>query len=830
MAKISQAGKQVLAGKNFTSHTRVYVNGTLQLDTSTGMADAPVIGYQLNRSRKLGAGRLVLTVSNPGGRYSYRWQDAPIFGYGNTIKVQEGLDVGGTCEWFTRFTGVIVSQVATNTGGKPALKVYAMDNMKLLLNYLPDDLYYRPNMVKVTGEVLVPVDETCQHYRGSRQNLPWVDIPYPIFYKNGTKIKENYDIDLINGEVYFGEKMWTPGWAEATRISALRYSVPVMLYANTLIRRSFRLLRYGPQGQVEQQLFENNEIPAEYMPSYLSGYEINFNQEPFADLGAGSDWQYTDKRIYVTTSSADQVRADYWYYDDNTNLAESVITDLALKAGFCQEQIILEPTNVSLKPLRFTNLTVKNGFEALQKIKQQLSPNYIITCDCEGNLRGYHASQAVTEDFEIELVKRIESPVTEEGVYTAVVAHGVDLNPNDLGKTASAVNLAPGASILNVNGSPACLFNKNVDDQISWRWVKKNDAIPPEFPIDLLKITLAEAKKIEEISILVGDYQGGTVQQSISVQVSENGENDWFYVNKSSRGLSGASSQWVTVKDGELENRKIKGIKIAAETASEWVETHTYSESSSGFLFFDCDISVYTDNYYSWYFAIKEIQIWEENTIAVTSSLGNYIGTGDGRKVTFNIPNLPVVQGSEIVYLDGQRKAISEYTLNPATGELTFVFPPTGLVTVDYAVATKIQPVFNSTVGQRYANNVTVINPPGTVAFTGGAIQVNSPEYKLLKRIGTKKVATKADNYLNCFSDVKKRGQEMLQEITRLGETLDIDVVYRPDCDVCQTVYIYDDTLHISGLYFIEEITETKQGYKPALNLKVCNYNGLNLS
>jgi hypothetical protein len=817
MARLTAAGEQTLSGKNFVTHTRIYVNDVLQVDTSAGLADAPVIEYQINHSRKLGAARLALNVANPGGDFSFKRQADPVFAFGNRIRLQEGIAVGQETEWFTRFTGIIVSQVASNTGGRPALKVYAMDNMKLLLDYLPnDELYYRPTVVKVSGEVLNPVaGDNFTHYRGNQDNLPWVDIPYPIFYKDGAKIKENYEIDLIHGEVYFGEIMWKPVWNTATKTSATVYTVPAALPASPLVRRSFKLVRYGPDGTSQQTPFEYSDLPAGTTFT-IDGNTIAFSQDPFLDLGRGADWDYIDKTILATAASANQVTADYWYYDDATNQAEEVIRDLAIKAGFSPEQIILEPTEVMLKPLRFTSLSIKNGFEALQKIKQQLSPNYIITCDVDGNLRGYYAAQALTGDYELDLIKKIEAPISEEGLYTVAIGHGIDLNPGNLGKTAVAENLGP-----NFSGSLTAVFNKNVDDQVSWHWVQMNNDTPPEFPIDLMKITLAEAKKIEEISILIGDYNGGTIQQSMSVQISEDGEN-WFYIDRSSRGISGASSQWVTVKGGELEYRKIKYVKIAAEAGFDWLETHTYSVKGGWFL--NPKISVYTDNYYHWFLAIKEIQIWEENTIAVTSVVGNCIDIGDGARTEFYIPNTPVVPGSEIIYVEGQQAALGGYTLDPSTGKVIFLYAPTGVVTADYAVETKLQSVSNAGVSQRYTNNVTVINPPGTVAFTGGAITADSPEYKLLKRVGLKKIGLKQDNYLNSFSDVKKRGEEMLQEITRLEETLDVEVVYRPDADICQTAEIFDATLGLAGNYFIEEITESKQGYKPSLSIKVSNY------
>mgnify|MGYP003599227715 FL=1 len=94
---------------------------------------------------------------------------------------------------------------------------------------------------------------------------------------------------------------------------------------------------------------------------------------------------------------------------------------------------------------------------------------------------------------------------------------------------------------------------------------------------------MAEPKRIEEINILVGDYKKGTIEQAMSVLVTENGE-DWFYVDRNQRGVQGASSQWLTIKGGELEFREISGVKIRVEAGFNWTETHTWSETSGGFL------------------------------------------------------------------------------------------------------------------------------------------------------------------------------------------------------------------------------------------------------
>jgi len=78
MAMLTQAGQQVLKGQNFVSHTRIYVNDVLQVDTSSGVVGTPVVSYQINRSRKLGAAKLSVNVANPDGVYSFKSQATAI--------------------------------------------------------------------------------------------------------------------------------------------------------------------------------------------------------------------------------------------------------------------------------------------------------------------------------------------------------------------------------------------------------------------------------------------------------------------------------------------------------------------------------------------------------------------------------------------------------------------------------------------------------------------------------------------------------------------------------------------------------------------------------
>jgi hypothetical protein len=832
MAKLTLAGEQTLAEKNIVTYTKVYLN-----DSETPVEN--IIGYQINRSRKFGAAKLSLNVANPEGKYSFRKQADPLFSYGNKIRLVEGLEVNGKIEEFTRFTGVIVSQTPSNTGGKASLTVSALDNMKLLIDYVPNEFSASPTIYKIYGEELDPVDSNRMQFKCRYpEHLPWVDIPYPIFYSRvvdetgpAKKIKEGYELDLINGEVYFGEKMWVTKEYNATLIQGTdgkEFSI-TMPIQDPRVRRSYKVEDVYPTSDGDGGTYwvtKVKEATDTIIPTFtVSAKKVIFASDPFVDLpnsysDDGSRREYTEKKILITTRVNKIVTADYQYYDTTTNKAEQVIKKLALEAGFPPDKIYVGETGVCLTPVRFNYLNIKNGFEGIQKIKQQLPPNYIIACDSEGNLRGYLADQQPTADYELNLIKRIQAPVSEESLYSCVVAHGLDPNPADLADLAQ-LNQAEPVKILWADklfgGTIYSILNKDLEDQISWRVQQINDSTPPDFPKDLLQINLRNPRKIEQIDILMGNYQKGSIQQSVSVQVSEDGLN-WFYPDRSARGLSGSSSQWVTVKGGELDKRKIKHIKIVAEAGFSWVDTKVETDLD----WFDIDTT--TTNYYYWYLAIKEIQIWEENTLSTASSIGNCFGFGDGVKTKgFYIPNVPLELGSVIIYHDGVRLE-SGYTVDHNSGEVVFDVAPTGVLTADYMMKVKVPSVSEVDYNSIYSNNAVIIDPPGTLSFSGGNISADSPEHKLLKKIRLKKKVLKIDSFLNSHKALKKRGEEILKEISRLQETLDVDIVYRPDVDICQTVDVTDELLGITQRFFIEEITETKQGYKPSFNIKMSNY------
>jgi hypothetical protein len=809
--KLTLAGEATLADKNIVSHTEVYVNGTLV---------GNVIGYSINRSRKFGAAKLSLTVANPDGQYTYQKQvsrgEDPLFGYGNKIKLREGLAVNGQIEWFTQFTGIIVSQSPSSAGGKPALSVEALDNMKLLLDAVPEDWRYTPTIVHVTDEVMTSTDPDRLLF--SAGNTNWVDIPYPGFKVEGVKQKGNYDVDLTNGQVHFGERMYGRQDFEATQISDRVFKIGRTIRPDFQVKRSFTVSKEYDFFGIEDKDKVNNDTR---LPSYtVSGDTITFDSNPFGDLvdiiKENRAIKYLDKKITINTEYEKVVQADYAYYVSGTNAAEDIIKDLALLAGFTPEEINLQATGVSMPPMRFTALTTKNAFEAMQQVKKKLAPNYIIVCDGEGNLRGYYAGQKGVADYDLSLIKRIQAPVSEESLYTCVIANGIDPNPPDLARTATATNLKTSGVI--GKGYASATLNKNIQDQISWQWQQKNDKTPPAFPIDLLRIDLAEPKKVEEINILMGDFDGGTIQQSMTVQVSENGT-DWFFPDKSAQGLHGSSNQWVTVKGNELNNRLIKAIKIICESGADWTDTHVYTKG--GFL--GIGAKTKTDVYYNWYFAIKEIQIWEENTISVASSIGNTFGIGNGVKTEFDIPNIPLVIGTEKIYVDGQR--VHDYNIDYKGGKVTFTTtPPIGVISADYSMITRKQAVATRYYDQTLGNNVGYINPADTLVFSGGDLDIHAPGYKMLHKIGLKKMPLKIDNYLNSHADLRARAEGMLKETSRLKETLSVDLVYRPDVDICQTVSVTDDLLGLEELYFIEDVTITKQSYRPSLSVKLSNY------
>lgn len=54
-----------------------------------------------------------------------------------------------------------------------------------------------------------------------------------------------------------------------------------------------------------------------------------------------------------------------------------------------------------------------------------------------------------------------------------------------------------------------------------------------------------------------------------------------------------------------------------------------------------------------------------------------YVGSGDGTTKTFTLDHAPVIAGTERIYVDGVVKAPeTDYTINNATGEITFITAP----------------------------------------------------------------------------------------------------------------------------------------------------------
>ena len=182
----------------------------------------------------------------------------------------------------------------------------------------------------------------------------------------------------------------------------------------------------------------------------------------------------------------------------------------------------LQKTDVTLTEGYINYRTVDDGFDAIQEILGKVAPNYLVRCDEEGILEGEYETQRLVqikllpddgsdkglwswsnsfykEDYMLKSNKSMQTPISDEDIYTAVISMGEDADPPNLSLESS---IADNVSWGSIDGSINNLTDYNVNTNVSWH---TTSAEPTKGSI-ACTITLDKERKWEKIDILIGTY------------------------------------------------------------------------------------------------------------------------------------------------------------------------------------------------------------------------------------------------------------------------------------------------------------------------------------
>jgi len=163
-------------------------------------------------------------------------------------------------------------------------------------------------------------------------------------------------------------------------------------------------------------------------------------------------------------------------------------------------------------------------------------------------------------------------------------------------------------------------------------------------------------------------------------------------------------------------------------------------------------------------FGVKYVAMWKNETVVslkvgksawanvyggVLYTYGGYdvtgeaVGTGDGTTADFNLDHIPIVDGSETIYVDGvaQTEGVgNDYTIVPATGVITFeatAIPELGVViTADYKQAEEVGSTDALGAFTGALDNTPIV-PSSVVLTIGAEIYTDDGEGQLTGGAGT---------------------------------------------------------------------------------------------
>jgi len=149
----------------------------------------------------------------------------------------------------------------------------------------------------------------------------------------------------------------------------------------------------------------------------------------------------------------------------------------------------LQATGIEINGIDLRSREVKNRFEALKKVRDNLAPNYIIRTQGDDLVWASYLSQNTTPDYTLDLVKSLNY-MEDSDLFTRVLLYGKNKNPSNLMYGEDVTFLTTGESYKAFASQVTLTFDKTVDGWHEYKTVIsdagyiKVDEFTPEIFID----------------------------------------------------------------------------------------------------------------------------------------------------------------------------------------------------------------------------------------------------------------------------------------------------------------------------------------------------------
>ncbi len=168
----------------------------------------------------------------------------------------------------------------------------------------------------------------------------------------------------------------------------------------------------------------------------LKAHAVGSKLKYTASYPAGQVWYLKYSNI-VTDLTEDNftIPGSSFAYLDKRNgriiLTSAIATSSLVRCEYNYCFKTLQSSDVELNKITFRSREVENRYEAINKLRNYLAPNYIIRTQGDNKIWASFLSQSTTADYTLNLIQNI-TYLEDEDLFTRVVFYGKNINPTNL--------------------------------------------------------------------------------------------------------------------------------------------------------------------------------------------------------------------------------------------------------------------------------------------------------------------------------------------------------------------------------------------------------------
>lgn len=536
----------------------------------------------------------------------------PLLYWGNEVEFYEGIvGFGGEKTWFKKFTGVITTVSPDLNEEGSMVRVECMDRMKWLVDEkiekpnqtrLMEDKAFEPEKIltptggleldRLTAEDGIPEEEVGHIYavpeeyrnnptitnideegevipEGDLKYINWASSPTPEIFINGVYQHDGYEIDNARGRIYFAQSQ-----PEEDVISA---------FFGWYNKDSNRFEEVVSE-IIQSALFERG-----YIGNWILRDDVGTIVSDINDL-------YLVNSPYVVNPNDPKLRWELEPYGIKITLDMSF-------------------PRATVPRTFFDILDGYSHFDALQQMLQYVDPSYRVFVDNEGNFIGRYQPQKILADHNLQLKTKFDIPSSDDNIYTKIVVHG---------RKEFGINVAPHSTITILNdglktrhgrdadhspgdgfGHLADLVNLNLRSNVGWTLKGRGADVPK----NILQFQLSRPIKLGRVDFLWGArdvYNEALEEMQLTASVSNDGIH-WIDLSRDQAPLSGVTSQWVSYYKNNFSD-EVNSIFV------QYLRIRAMQVASLKVIF----------DWFS-FFALREVQIWEDDTIRTVVDIGDIV-------------------------------------------------------------------------------------------------------------------------------------------------------------------------------------------------------------